>query len=134
MCQGLRQGDVLSTLLFIVVLEAIVRRPILQTIGTFSKKQTQLLTYANDVDIVGKSLEAERTAHLALEAEAAKVRLKINEQKTKYMIAAGNRTIFDAGQTVAFGDKNFEIVCKFVTPKNDNLEIPRRIQPAKRCF
>jgi hypothetical protein len=54
----------------------------------------------------------------------------MNEQKTKYMIAAKNRTILDAGQTVAFGDKNFEVVNEFVylgalvTPNNDvGLEI-----------
>jgi hypothetical protein len=45
-------------------------------------------------------LEAVCGAYLALEAEAAKVRL-INEQKTKYMIAAGNRMILNAArQTV----------------------------------
>jgi hypothetical protein len=42
-----------------------------------------------------------------LEGEAAKVGLKINEQKTKYMIAARNdRTIRDVGQNVAIGDKH----------------------------
>jgi hypothetical protein len=50
-----------------------------------------------------------------LEGEAAKVGLKINEQKTIYMIAAGNdRTIRDVGQSVAIGDKQFEVVKKFV--------------------
>jgi hypothetical protein len=49
-------------------------------------------------DIIGRSLEAVRDTYLALEAEAAKVGLKINKQKTKYMIAAGNRTILDAEQ------------------------------------
>jgi hypothetical protein len=40
-----------------------------------------------------------------LEGEAAKVGLKINEQKTKYMIAARNdTTIRDVGQSVAIGD------------------------------
>jgi hypothetical protein len=73
-----------------------------------------------------------------LEGEAAKVGLKINEQKTKYMIAARNdRTIRDVGQSVAIGDKHFEVVKKFVylgslvTPTNDvSLEIQRRIQTA----
>jgi hypothetical protein len=68
-----------------------------------------------------------------LEIEAAKVRLKI---KTKYMIAAQNyRTIRDVGQSVAIGDKHFEVVKEFVylgslmTPTNDvSLEIQRRIQ------
>jgi predicted rRNA methylase YqxC with S4 and FtsJ domains len=96
--QGLRQGDVLYTLLFNVVLKVIVRRANLQTNGTMFNKETQLLAYADDIDIVGKSQSAVRKAFLALEGEAAKVELKINEQKTKYMIAAQNdRTIRDVG-------------------------------------
>jgi hypothetical protein len=77
--QGLRQRDVLSTLLFNVVLEVIVRRAKLQTTGTIYNKEIQLLAYADDVDIVGRSQSAVRNAYLALEIEAAKVGLKINE-------------------------------------------------------
>jgi hypothetical protein len=40
--------------------------------------------------------------------------MKISEQKTKYMVAVGNRTILDAGKTVDFCNKNFEFVNKFV--------------------
>jgi hypothetical protein len=77
-----------------------------------------------------------------LEGEAAKVGLKINEQKTKYMIAARNdRTIRDVGQSVAIGEKHFEVSKDFVylrslmTPTNDlSLEIQRRIQTANRCL
>jgi hypothetical protein len=136
--QGLIQEDVLSTLLFNVVLEVIVRRVNLQTTGTIYNKETQLLAYADDIDIVGKSQSAVRDAYLALKGEAAKVGLKINEQKTKYMIAARNdRTIRDVGQRVAIGDKHFEVVKEFLylgsmmTPTNDvSLEIQRRIQTA----
>jgi hypothetical protein len=43
------------------------------------------------------------------------VGLKINEQKTKYIIAARNdRTTRDVGQSVAIGDKHFEVVKEFV--------------------
>jgi hypothetical protein len=50
--------------------------------------------------------------------------------------------ILDVEQTVAFGNKNFEVVNEFVylgalvTPKNDvDLEIQRRIQTTNiRCF
>jgi hypothetical protein len=67
-----------------------------------------------------------------LEREVAKVGLKINEQKTKYMIAARN----DVGQSVTIGDKHFEVVKKFLmTSTNDeSLEIQRRIQTANGCF
>jgi hypothetical protein len=97
-------------------------------------KETQLLAYADDIDIVGKSQLVVRDAYLALEREAAKVRLKINEQKTKYMVAAWNdMTIRDVGQSVAIGDKHFE--GSLMTPTNDvSLEIQRRIQTANRCF
>jgi hypothetical protein len=81
--QGLRQGDVLSTLLFNGVLEVIVRRANLQTTGTIYNKETQLLAYADEIDIVGRSQTAVRNAYLALEGVAAKVGFKINEQKTK---------------------------------------------------
>jgi hypothetical protein len=46
--QGLR-------LLLNVVLEVIVRRANLQTTGTIYNKKTQLLTYADDIDFVGRS-------------------------------------------------------------------------------
>jgi hypothetical protein len=72
------------------VLKVIVRRANLQTTGTIYNKETQQLAYANDIDIVGRSQSAVRDAYLALEGEVAKVGLKINDQKTKYMIAPRN--------------------------------------------
>jgi hypothetical protein len=58
------------------------------------------------------------------------------------MIAARNdTTIRDVGQSVAIGDKHFEVVKEFVylgslmTPANDvSLEVQQRIQTANRCF
>jgi hypothetical protein len=46
-----------------------------------TSKKTQLLAYADDIVIVGRSQSAVRNAYLALEQEAAKVGLKINENK-----------------------------------------------------
>jgi hypothetical protein len=81
--QGFKQGDVLPTLLFNVMLEVIVRRANLQTTGTIYNKETQLLAYVDDIDIVGRSQSAVQNAYLVLKRETAKVRLKTNEQKTK---------------------------------------------------
>jgi F0F1-type ATP synthase alpha subunit len=99
----------------------------------------QILSYADDIDIIRWSQAAVREVFLALKRETNKVVLKINEKKTKYMIAAGNkRTIRDVGQSVAFGDKTFEVIKEFVylgslvTPKNDvSLDIQIRIQTAE---
>jgi Reverse transcriptase (RNA-dependent DNA polymerase) len=137
--QGLRQGDVLSPLIFNVVLESIVRRAKLQTNGTILNKQTQILGYAVNIDIIGRSQTAVREAFLALEREANKVGLKINESKTKYMIAAGNdRKIRDVGQSVAFGVNTFEFVKEFVylgdTEQRRESGDTKRIQTANRCF
>jgi DNA-binding PucR family transcriptional regulator len=105
-------------------------------------KKDNYLHNADDIDIVGRSQSTVRDAYLALEREAAKVGLKINEQKTKYMIAARNdRMIRDVGKSVAIGDRHFEVVKEFVylgslmTTTNDvSRKIQRRIQTANRCF
>jgi hypothetical protein len=91
-----------------------VRRAKLQVKSTIFNKETHFIAYADDFEIFGRSLEAVRNAYLALEAEAAKIGLMINEKKTNYHFVAGNRTILDSGQTVAFGDKNFKVVNEFV--------------------
>jgi hypothetical protein len=67
------------------VLEVTVRRANLQTTGTIYNKETQLLAYADDIDIVGRSQSAFRDAYLALESEAAKVGLKIKINKRRNM-------------------------------------------------
>jgi hypothetical protein len=122
------------------MLKVIVRRANLQTTGTICNKKTQLLAYADDIDIVGRSQSTVRDANLALEREAAKVGLTINEQKT-YMIAARNdRTIRDVAKSVEIGDKHFEVVKEFVyvgslmTPTNDvSLEIQRNTTKNPDC-
>jgi hypothetical protein len=129
-------------LLVKVVLEVIVRRANLQTTGTIYNNKTQLLAYADNIDIVGRSQSAVRDTYVVLQRKAAKVGLKINEQKIKYMIAARNdRTIRDVGQSVAIGDEHFEVVkeCVYLgslmTPTNDvSLEIPQKIRTANRAF
>jgi hypothetical protein len=107
-----------------------------------TKKHNYLHMPMIQMSVLGRSQSAVRDAYLALEIEAAKVGLKINEQKTKYMIAAQNdRTICAVRQSVAIGDKHFEVVKEFVylgslmTPTNDvSLKIQRIFQTANRCF
>jgi Reverse transcriptase (RNA-dependent DNA polymerase) len=71
--QGLRQGDVLSPLIFNVVRTGVNRTTTkLQTNGTIFSKQTQILGYADDIDIIGRSQAAVREVFLALVREANK--------------------------------------------------------------
>jgi hypothetical protein len=70
-------------MLFNVVPKVIVRRANLQTTGTIYNKETQLLPYADDMDIVGRSQSAVWDAYLELEREAANVGKKniLTEEK-----------------------------------------------------
>jgi hypothetical protein len=67
--------------------------------------------------------------------------VKIKNDCSKPFKTRNDTTIRDVGQSVATGDKHFEVVKEIVylgslmTPKNDvSLEIQRRIQTANRCF
>jgi len=62
---GLRQGDALSTLLFNLVLEGIIRK--LDTRGNISAKLTQLCAYVDDLVIIARTPNALDEMFLTLE-------------------------------------------------------------------
>jgi sorting nexin-29 len=53
--KGLRQGDSLSCLLFNLALEKVIKDSKLNTRGTIFLKSTQVLAYANDIDLIGRT-------------------------------------------------------------------------------
>jgi hypothetical protein len=55
------------------------KRATSKTTYTIYKKETQLLAYADDIDIVGRSQSAVRDTYLVLEKEAAKVKNKLTK-------------------------------------------------------
>ncbi|GFX92685.1 reverse transcriptase domain-containing protein [Trichonephila clavipes] len=81
----LRQGDSLACLLFNLVLEKCIRDSGLDRSGTLWNKSLQLLAYADDIDIIGRSEKAVKEAFQALEISATNMGLTINEDKTKFM-------------------------------------------------
>jgi len=83
---GLRQGDSLSTLLFNLCMEMIIRNIRINPGGTIFNRTRQCLAYADDVVILGKS---EGYIKETLEEKAAvtqQIGLQMNDMKTKYMI------------------------------------------------
>ncbi|GFT10571.1 reverse transcriptase domain-containing protein [Trichonephila clavipes] len=83
--RGLRQGDSLACLLFNLLLEECIRESSLDRSGTLWNRSLQILSYANDIDIIGRSEKAVKEDFQALEISATNMGLTINEDKTKFM-------------------------------------------------
>jgi len=139
--RGLRQGDSLSCNLFNFVMESVLRKAGVHLSGTIlSNRSVQLLAYADDIDIIGRTKRDVTAAFNAIERESAKVGLAVNEGKTKFMICS-SRESQRLGTQLNADTYNFEVVKDFiylgsaVTSKNDvSLEIKRRITLANRCY
>ena len=87
--RGLWQGDGLSFLLFKIALECVIRRTGLDNDirGTNLNRSLQILGFADDIDIIGRTTAKVCGAYTRLKREAARIELRINATKTKYLIA-----------------------------------------------
>ena len=83
--KGLRQGNALVCLLFNLALESAVRESGIHIGGTILNRSVPLISYADDIDLVGQSYTAVSDAFLALDGAARRIGLLVNEAKTKYM-------------------------------------------------
>jgi sorting nexin-29 len=119
-------------------LEKVVRDAGIQTTGTIFYKSVQLLAYADNIDIIVRSPTALKEAFLSLERAAGSMGLKINEEKTKYLITRVN---INQPKYFQIGKFNFETAQSFaylgslVDVNNDNsVKIRKRILLANKCF
>ena len=139
---GLKQGDELSTKLFNIALEGVCRRARLELNGSIFNKSTQLLAYADDIDIIGRNLRSITDAYTRLEREAEIIGLKVNEEKTKLlMVAASHRTKQRVGSHLSIDGKSFEVVQEFKylgsfinTLADVSMEVRKRIHSAYGAF
>lgn len=137
--EGLKQGDALSCVLFNLALEMAFRRAGISTSKTLAIGMAQVLGFADDLDIAGRSHAAVEETFTKLEVEAERMGLIINESKTKYM-STTPRTVQESN-TINIGGHSFEVVDEFVylgvltRPDGDTTpEIQRRIMAASRCY
>lgn len=135
---GLRQGDGLSCLLFNLALEKVVRESGIQTRGTIYYKSVQLLGYADDLDLMSRTLRDLQSAFSALKLSAEKMGLRINEGKTKYMF---NGTSQPLQPTITLDGMTFEQVecftylgSKIEANGTTFTEIMARISASNRCY
>jgi len=82
---GLKQGDALSPLLFNFALDCLIRRVQVNQDGLKLSGTQQLLAYADDVNILGGSVDTVKKNAEALVFATKEIGLEVNAHKTKYM-------------------------------------------------
>lgn len=109
---GVRQGDGLSATLFNFALEIVIRRAHLNNTGTILHKSSQVLAYADDIDLIGRRKATVEEAFQSLEEASNTVGLQSNIDKTKYMRMSRNPPS-NGGSGIAVGENTIECVRSF---------------------
>jgi LEA14-like dessication related protein len=134
---GLRQGDSLSTLLFNLIMEKIIRNIRINPRGTIFNRTRQYLVYADDV-ILGRSEAYMKETLEEMTAITQQIGLQMNNTKTKYMI---NRHSKNEEKTIKLIGRKYEKVEPFkhlgsvITSFNDiDTEIKSKLAAGNKCY
>ncbi|GBM93960.1 hypothetical protein AVEN_106928-1 [Araneus ventricosus] len=135
--RGLRQGDSLACLLFNLALEKCIRVSGLDRRSTLWNRSLQLLAYADDIDIIGRSERAVKEAFRALEISATDMFSLIVRSKTKFMevpSSTGNYTSFRINGHTFERVSEFKYLGTIINDQNMlKAEINNRIKSANKC-
>jgi len=137
---GLKQGDALSPLLFNLVLEYAIKELQKGEDGLRLNGITQLLTYADDVALLGDNKETLIDNTKTLLDRTKKLGLQVSVEKTKYMVTDRIQNIHNSGNLV-IRDKMFERVSNFkylgsILNQTNEIreELKKRINLGNACF
>ena len=109
--KGFRQGDALSCDLFNICLEMIIRKAEIRTNhSSILSKSTQLLGYADDIDIISRTQEDLTSSFINIREAAEAMGLVVNVEKTKYMKPGANIP----SNNIVIGGLEFESVQDFI--------------------
>ena len=136
----MKQGDALSPLLFTIAFDYTIRKFQVNQDGLKLNGKFQLLVYADDVNILGGSVQTVKRNSEALVFAGKENRLEVNVDKTKYMVMSGDQS---AGQKQNIKTDNssfermevFKYLGKPVTNQNSiQEEIKSRLKSGNACY
>jgi len=136
---GLRQGDALACILFNITLEMIIREANTNERCNIFYKSVQILAYADDTDIISRSLKSLQEVTIALDRAARTMGLEINQAKTKYMICGSKKknaeNVFKVKHMTFERVNSFKYLGTLITTRNDtSAEINNKITLANRSY
>jgi hypothetical protein len=133
--RGLKQGDGLAPLLFNIVLEYAIRQLSVDVNSSLICKSDQIVGYADDINIMGRSMQTVEKIYRDLE-EHSEIGLTINTMKTKVMIQS--RRDVSCHQTDILGTEavdSFTYLGTELTKGNkEEVEIKKRITSANKVY
>lgn len=126
-------------ILFNFTLEKAIRDSGIDRGGTIWTKSMQILAFADDIDMIGRTRSSVREAFILLESAANDIGLTINESKTKYMEFMSNNSSKDPFHVKNYSFERvdqFKYLGTMISIGNNYIktEVNHRITMGNRCF